>query len=372
MKRNIRIVTVLLCTLIPVFASAHQYGDRPVIQLAVLLDTSNSMDGLINQAKSQLWKIVSETGRLKKHGEEPVLEVALYEYGNDSLSAFGGYIRQVVPFTTDLDHVSQKLFELWTNGGSEYCGQVISKANRQLDWYDDDDTLKLIFIAGNEPFDQGPVQYVRAAQAAKRRGITVNTIFCGGYEEGIHTSWQHGAHITGGKYMNIDSDYSYSYIRAPQDERIGELNRRLNETYLGYGASGEEKKELQSRQDANASSMNQGSFLDRAKVKSSRNYSNSDWDIVDAYTEGEVDLEKMDEADLPPEMKALDPDEREAFVSRKLEERKSIQEEIVRLSRERDEYVKEQMESETVENALDTAVIDALTTAAEDKGFELE
>ena len=27
---------------------------RPVIQLALLLDTSNSMDGLINQAKSQL------------------------------------------------------------------------------------------------------------------------------------------------------------------------------------------------------------------------------------------------------------------------------------------------------------------------------
>ncbi|RPI65426.1 MAG: hypothetical protein EHM44_00590, partial [Ignavibacteriales bacterium] len=30
------------------------------IQLALLLDTSNSMDGLIDQAKSQLWKIVNE------------------------------------------------------------------------------------------------------------------------------------------------------------------------------------------------------------------------------------------------------------------------------------------------------------------------
>jgi len=36
------------------------------IQLALLLDTSNSMDGLIDQAKSQLWKIVNELATSKK------------------------------------------------------------------------------------------------------------------------------------------------------------------------------------------------------------------------------------------------------------------------------------------------------------------
>ena len=34
--------------------------EPPRVQLALLLDTSNSMDGLIDQAKSQLWKIVNE------------------------------------------------------------------------------------------------------------------------------------------------------------------------------------------------------------------------------------------------------------------------------------------------------------------------
>ena len=79
--------------------SAQSWNERPVIQIALLLDTSNSMDGLINQAKGQLWKIVSETGKAKRDGKNPVLEVALYEYGNDSLSVMHGYIRQVVPFT---------------------------------------------------------------------------------------------------------------------------------------------------------------------------------------------------------------------------------------------------------------------------------
>lgn len=42
-------------------APAPEHFDGPVIQLALLLDTSNSMDGLIDQARSRLWQIVNET-----------------------------------------------------------------------------------------------------------------------------------------------------------------------------------------------------------------------------------------------------------------------------------------------------------------------
>ena len=66
---------------------------RPQIQLAILLDTSGSMDGLIGQAKSRLWKIVNELATAKKDGQAPQLQVALYEYGQDSLSAASGYLR---------------------------------------------------------------------------------------------------------------------------------------------------------------------------------------------------------------------------------------------------------------------------------------
>jgi len=92
------------------------------IQVALLLDTSGSMDGLIEQAKSQLWKIVNELATSKKKGQTPNVEIALYEYGKSTQPADKGYMKQVVPLTTDLDLVSEKLFELKTNGGSEYCG----------------------------------------------------------------------------------------------------------------------------------------------------------------------------------------------------------------------------------------------------------
>ena len=346
------------------------FAEEPVIQIALLLDTSNSMDGLINQAKSQLWKIVSHSSRESRNGRRARLEVALYEYGNDNLSLLSGYVRQIVPFTTDLDYLSQTLFELSTNGGSEYCGKVIQSAYRDLDWDRRPDTLRLLFIAGNEPFDQGPVNYARSVQQAARMDIIVNTIFCGDYEEGRYTQWEQGALLGNGTYMNINSDYQHSYIRAPQDDRIEELNRRLNGTYLGYGTEGREREAMQEAQDSNAMSLGRGSLLDRAKVKSSSSYSNSEWDLVDAYAAGEPVLESVPEAALPAEMSGMDKKEREEYVQAKQEERKEIQDEIARLSAERESYIAEQTAQESEESTLDSAIINAIESSAREKGFE--
>ena len=119
------------------------------IQLALLLDTSNSMDVLIDQAKSQLWKIVNELAISKKSGKPIDLYVALYEYGKDASPQQEGHLRNIVPFTVDLDKISDELFKLKTNGGSEFCGKVILDAVNNLQWKKSNDELKIIFIAGN-------------------------------------------------------------------------------------------------------------------------------------------------------------------------------------------------------------------------------
>src|SRR5882672_999007 len=110
-------------------------GDEaPVVQIAILLDTSGSMQGLIEQAKGQLWKIVNEFINAKQNGKRPELEVALFEYGQDKLAARDGYIRLIAPLTNDLDKISEELFKLTTSGGDEYCGWVIKDAVERLAW----------------------------------------------------------------------------------------------------------------------------------------------------------------------------------------------------------------------------------------------
>src|SRR5688572_17798159 len=154
------LIALLLASLPSSAVSPPSSPKKQQIMLALLLDTSNSMDGLIDQAKSQLWKIVNELAQAKcGDGAVPDIQIALYEYGNSGLPVTSGYIRQVSPFTTDLDVVSDKLFALRTNGGDEYCGQVIKTSLNELAWSSSSEDLKMIFIAGNEPFNQGHVHF---------------------------------------------------------------------------------------------------------------------------------------------------------------------------------------------------------------------
>src|SRR5262245_11227789 len=76
-------------------ASAAPEARAPRIQVAILLDTSNSMDGLIDQARNQLWQVVGAFGGARRGGVAPTLEVAVFEYGNSGLSAQQGYVREV-------------------------------------------------------------------------------------------------------------------------------------------------------------------------------------------------------------------------------------------------------------------------------------
>ena len=47
------------------FIKESQTKSKRKIQLVILFDTSSSMDGLLNQAKSRLWEIVNESGSLR-------------------------------------------------------------------------------------------------------------------------------------------------------------------------------------------------------------------------------------------------------------------------------------------------------------------
>ncbi|WP_222983231.1 VWA domain-containing protein [Flagellimonas meishanensis] len=348
--------------------SIAEKPSKQFVKIALLLDTSNSMDGLINQAKAQLWDIVNEFTHAKcGNYSRPMLQIALYEYGNDNLSSSEGYIRQVIGFSNDLDEISEKLFSLTTNGGEEYCGQVIHTSLKQLDWGKNADDLKMIFIAGNEPFTQGKLNYRQAVANAKEKDIIVNTIFCGNYEQGISTMWKNGATLTGGEYMAIDHNRQVVHIETPYDDVIIKLNSKLNNTYISYGSLGREKKMLQSAQDSNAEGMTPGVAVKRSVSKSSRLYKNSNWDLVDAFEEEAVELSELKEDDLPAELQGKSESEIKTYVDEKKKEREKIQKQIQEMNAKREAYIAENQAQETGE--LENALISAIKTQASKKNY---
>jgi hypothetical protein len=342
------------------------------IQLALLLDTSNSMDGLIDQAKSQLWKIVNELATTKKEGRQVNLYVALYEYGKDAIPLQEGHLRNIVPFTQDLDKISEELFNLKTNGGDEFCGKVILNAVNNLQWDKSNDNLKIIFIAGNEPFTQGDVNYKEACKKAIKRGIIVNTIFCGDYNEGVHTYWKDGADLADGKYINIDQNAELVHIQAPQDDEIIKLGQELNKTYIAFGNTGNEMKTRQAAQDANAITMSNEVMVQRSVSKSGTQYNNSGWDLVDAKKDGKVKVEELKDEELPAEMQKMSLTERKEYLDKMGKQREQIQQKINQLNDDRNKYVAQKMLENKNENTLDAAMIKAIREQAKQKNYSFK
>ncbi|MGB6150728.1 MAG: vWA domain-containing protein [Pricia sp.] len=340
------------------------------VKIALLLDTSNSMDGLIDQAKAQLWDIVNKFSHAK-YGEtaRPELQIALYQYGNDNLSSREGYIQQVLNFSGDLDEISEKLFSLTTNGGEEYCGQVIHTSLNQLEWGENPDNLKMIFIAGNEPFDQGNLDYNKATTNAKAKDVIVNTIFCGNYEQGVASFWKNGATQTGGEYIAIDHNRQVVHIDTPYDEIIMRLNKKLNTTYISYGAQGASKMAQQSAQDANAYEMEEAVAVKRAVSKSSRLYKNKQWDLVDASEDADFKIAKIDKADMPAELQDKAVAEIESYIADKKSERLQIQKKIREANAKRDVFIAENQKDGSI-GELENAMLEAIVKQAAERGLK--
>ncbi len=350
--------------------------NQPSIELAILLDTSGSMQGLINQARSQLWKIVNELATTKQKGQVPVLKVALYEYGKSSLPASEGYMRQIMPLTENLDQLSEELFKLKTNGGQEYCGQVIQAATNGLKWSESNESLKLIFIAGNEGFNQGKVDYKIACPAAIQKGITVNTIFCGPEQTGIKTGWQEGALMADGSYLSINHGVKVVTPETPYDQRLSELSRDINQTYLFYGSERQRKESSKSQTSADglAGKSSPASDADRATFKGSGRYK-AKADLIDAIVGEKVKLNELKEEELPKELKKLTKKEQVAFVKKKQKERKAIQLQIQELTKKRNQFIAAELKKQNNQkknSTFDTAVIKALKVQAEKKNFQFQ
>jgi hypothetical protein len=320
--------------------SSNVSGPQQKIQVAVLLDVSNSMDGLIDQARAQLWNMVSVLGKTECANGTPQIEIALYEYGRSTNNERNGYVKQINAFTGDLDEVSKNLFSLNTDGGDEYCGQVIYTSLQELEWDTASSNYKVIFIAGNEDFLQGSVHFKQACAEANKKGVIVNTIYCGSRQNAIRENWNLGAECGRGSFTVIDQDANEEEIPTPYDNELLTLNTSLNNTYMGYGATGADRKSKLEDVDQMNLSMKTSVAVKRITVKGNKKtYKNAEWDLVDAYEADSMVISKIPAPSLPEALQSKSKTEVAAIVKNKLAERGVLQEKIAKLSTSRDAYI---------------------------------
>jgi len=337
---------------------------NPKIQAAILLDVSGSMNGLIEQAKAQLWNMVSTMGRVQCKGVIPQIEIALYEYGRPSNGAANGFVKQISPFTTDLDMLSQKMFSLTIEGGDEYCGQVIYTSLKELKWDTAATNYKVIFIAGNEDFLQGSLQYNKACAAAKSKGVIVNTIYCGDRMQGIREHWNLAGECGNGSFTNINQNATIDDVPTPYDSALITLNDQLNETYIAYGSVGQASVAKQKEVDKMNFAMNKSAGLKRTKVKGNAGlYKNSTWDLVDKYADNLEAIDQLDKKALPDSLQSKSKEEIKKIITIQSKQRSIVQQQMGSLNAKRDAFITKEKSTiaagkniETLESAIETII----------------
>jgi hypothetical protein len=343
--------------------------DKPAIDVVFCIDCSGSMGGVIDTAKQKVWAIVNELAKAKP---SPVLRIGLIGYGNGM-----GPFRKF-DLSDDLDDVYKNLMTFKDEGwGEEFVGLAVQRATDEMKWANGSKVLKVIYVVGNETAHQGPPEsdYSKTAPLAVNKGIVVNAIYCGETEYATATpTWREMSRLADGQYMEIAGNGGAIVINTPYDDDLAKLNTKLNSTYVAYGPRGAAGQANQVQQDAAATTLAPAVMAQRAEAKAGKFYQNANWDLVDASTRDDFDLAKINEADLPEDVRKLPPEKRNEYIQAKAKERADVQAQIKDLSEKRAKVVEEETKKQglATDKSLDEAVKTSIKEQATKKGFQFE
>ena len=329
------------------------------IDVVVAIDTSGSMEKLMDSVRVKLWDIVNEVDRRDPDAE---LRVGLVAFGSPAYGSESGYVRIVSPLTDDLDSIYTSAWSLTTNGGDEYVGSTIKRSIEQLQWSQDEnpDNRRLLFIAGNESALQGAIDPITEAARAKDQQVLVSTLFAGDDTEGRRSGWERVAKVGGGRYLSIQTADSAVASHTPYDQELERLNAQLNKSYVAWSDAGRQSNQRLLDNDARAKSL--GGLAARVSTKGSKKYKVNSWDLVTQISTGQISVDEVSAEELPAELQSLEKAALKDALLQKKAEREHTQREIERTQKKRARYLREQA-VETNSQGLDQAmngVFDAL------------
>jgi len=349
--------------------------EKPKIDVVFVLDTTGSMSGLIQTAKEKIWSIATTMASAQ---QTPEIRIGLVGYRDRG----DAYVTKVVDLSDDLDSVYATLMDFQADGGGdgpESVNEALYDAVHNISWSHDDQAYQVIFLVGDAPphMDYNEVRYPEIVASAAEKGIVVNTIQCGDMALTVEP-WTQIAALSNGSFFQVEQAGSAVAFNTPYDDEIAELSAKLDDTRLYFGT--EEEKEKMHGKVAATVKLNEGaSVASRARrgafnasVGGRKNLLGEN-ELVAAIESGEVDLDELEEDELPESLKPMARAEQVAYVAELTAERQDLQRQIQDLSKDRNVYLKSKVEEAGgLKGSLDQKLYDAVKEQAAVAGLEYE
>lgn len=391
MKAKLIAVTLILMTAGAVAfypflgSSATNAPVRPVqppvptgqkIEVVFVLDTTGSMGGLIETAKEKIWSIATTLAQAEQSPEIRMGLVAYRDRGDD-------YVTDVIDLSSDLDTMYGRLMQFAAGGGGdtpESVNQALHDAVHRISWSQDPSSYQTIFLVGDAPphLDyQGEAQYPEIVQAARAKGIVVNTIQCGEMAQTV-TPWTQIASLGNGRYLKVAQAGGAFAVATPFDDEIAQLAAELDGTRLFYG--NEEQMTLLEGKAAATERLTEiattGSRARRAVFNATASGAANlfgDQDLVENIAKGDVSLDDVPAAELPETFRELDRVEQEQKIEELAERRNELQSRIDTLAQSRAAFIDERVAEEGgAAESLDRQLYEVVRDQAAPAGLTFE
>jgi hypothetical protein len=315
----------------------------PKVEVTFVLDTTQSMAGLIEGAKQKIWTIARQmvSGR-----PTPAIKLGLIGFRDRG----DQYVTRDFDLTDDIDALYGHLTEFKAAGGGdqpESVNQALYEAVTKPAWSKDSSSLRIIFLVGDAPphMDYSDdVKYPEIVQLAKKAGIIINTIQCGNDAQTARI-WRDLAANADGAYVQIDQSGGMRAISTPVDGELSRLTGELSKTVVPYGNAARQSEVRMKSAAADRADVDRLVFLnvDRAEFGAKVVVTGAGeliWDVVNH----KVKLEDIPEADFPVALQKMTREQRTTYVEEQFTKRKELQIKVDELSKERDVHMKSAMD----------------------------
>lgn len=338
---------------------------KPTVEVAFVLDTTGSMARLIEGAKRKIWSIATTIVDANPDADIRMGLVAYRDIGDD-------YVTSKIELTRDIQDLYANLLELKARGGGDWpesVNEALDVAVNKLQWTTGSDVRHIVFLVGDAPPHMDYAQdtkYPTTLAVARQKDIIVNAVLAGDARD-TERVWRDIAQIGNGRFIPIPQDGGQVVIiETPYDQDIIILQQQLNGTVIPYGPRERQKHtELKLRQSASVAASAPSTAADMSSYIGKRARATAEavtggGDLVADAAKGTASVSAVKDDDLPENLRAMKPEQREAEVAKQVEQRKALNEKLAALVAKRDKYIADQAVKSPKTSSFDGVVQETL------------
>lgn len=301
--------------------------NRTKLEVVFCIDMSGSTNGVVEDFRNNYWQLIKNINA-STNGS---VRVGMIGYGRPSFGATSSYIKIFSDLTEDFEALSFSINQLKINieKGDQFIPSVIYTAALGLNWNEDQETKKLIFLIGNGKVQTGKFDFRKACDMAKEKNIVVYPVNC--LQKTVApvdlALWKSIATQTGGEFESVSVSatervYSISGINAD----VAEFNQKLSSTFVYYGGDGLKRFKMMNQTDTFCMRVSPREFYARCNMKLLDNYYKNacSWDLVSQAKISQPDFNTINRKFLPDSLQNLDAKKLASIINAKSQERNYI------------------------------------------------